>query len=102
MKKTEIHSSNRSPELDSVVAKHEKPVVRLPHRLPSRPLSSTVVVLSSRGGFEEDENEDEGMWDRNFVKTTLNKSNSKKKSESKKLGKGVKAADEKNALLQTA
>lgn len=29
--------TNRSPELDFVIAKHEAPTVRLPARLPSKP-----------------------------------------------------------------
>jgi len=92
----EIHSSNRSPELDYVVAKHEDPKVRLPRRLPSRPIGSTVVTARD---IEEEENEDEGMWDRGFAKTS---SLSKLRSELKRAGKAVKAAEGKFSMLATA
>jgi hypothetical protein len=75
---------NRSPELDFAIAKHEAPKVRLPKKLPSKPgveteestankynrsllLFTTPKDISSN--HEDDDNEDEGTWDRNFVKS---------------------------------
>lgn len=57
---------NRSPELDFVIAKFESPKLRLPPKLPSKP--SADAVLSQRDVEEEDEEED-GTWDRSFVKS---------------------------------
>ncbi len=44
--------------------------MRLPARLPSRP-SGSVVIASTRGAAsaEDEDNEEEGTWDRSFVKT---------------------------------
>lgn len=42
--------TNRSPELDSVISKHEAPKVRLPHRLPSRPDGGKEEVYHGKGG----------------------------------------------------
>ncbi|RYH29193.1 hypothetical protein EON65_09360 [archaeon] len=64
----ETHA-NRSPELDFAIAKHESPKVRLPKQLPSRPLTDAVVVSSQQGEREDEEQEEEGPWERNYVKT---------------------------------
>jgi hypothetical protein len=57
--------TNRSPELDFVIAKHESPTVRLPQRLPSRPRG----VLNQVEYIDGVDPEDEGVYDRIFVKT---------------------------------
>ena len=80
----EAHA-NRSPELDFAIAKHESPKVRLPKKLPSRPaleLEESRMSKYNRSLLlfhdpkedqestnEDDDQEDEGTWDRNFVKT---------------------------------
>lgn len=55
---------NRSPELDNVIAKFESPKLRLPPKLPSKP--SADMVHAAR---EEEDDEEEGTWDRTFVKS---------------------------------
>ncbi len=50
------------------MAKYEVPKARLPRHLPSKP--SEDSVSTSRDRAEEDDlEEEEGMWDRTFVKT---------------------------------
>eukprot|EP01032_Pedospumella_encystans_P011606 gene11606-13487_t len=60
--------TNRSPELDFVIAKHEAPTVRLPARLPSKPtggLDRSVDTPIAEG----EEPTDDGILDRLQVKT---------------------------------
>ena len=82
---------NRSPELDFVIAKFESPKLRLPPKLPSKP--SADAVLSQRDA-DEDEEEEDGTWDRSFVKSaslkTLKLSQFK---QPKKDGKGKNGAE---------
>jgi len=85
--------TNRSPELDFVIAKHEAPSVRLPYRLPSRPRS---IPTEQR----EDDNNDEdptaadGIADRLFFKTAA-------LNIIKKSNKLNKIGDESKMLLQS-
>lgn len=91
----ETHA-NRSPELDFAIAKHESPKVRLPKQLPSRPQDPTVLPSShgDRGGAVEDEdNEEEGPWERNFVKTSSLQSLRNTLKKSAKVNKVDKAAE---------
>ncbi len=92
----ETHA-NRSPELDFVIAKHEAPKVRLPARLPSRPNGSILVVRGAPS--EEEENDEEGTWDRTFVKTA---SINSLKSELKRAAKIGRADSRKVNMLSTA
>jgi hypothetical protein len=69
--------------LDFAIAKHEAPKVRLPRKLPTKPGSETEESSQSRynrslllptsaklgSSHEDEDNEDEGTWDRNFVKS---------------------------------
>ncbi|KAJ1432489.1 hypothetical protein B484DRAFT_429886 [Ochromonadaceae sp. CCMP2298] len=57
--------TNRSPELDFVIAKHEAPTVRLPYGLPSRP---KFVEEEEEQDYVDGEEPDEGVLDRLFVK----------------------------------
>lgn len=85
----EAHT-NRSPELDMVVAKHESPTVRLPKKLPTRPESdegerakvgplqdelhwnrANQTTANAVDYLEDDDDDehDEGYWNRSFVKS---------------------------------
>ena len=57
-------ASNRPPELDIVLQRFEAPKLRLPHKLPSRPNLDLVETPAERDDEDDDE---EGMWDRNFA-----------------------------------
>jgi len=83
---TNPETHHRSPELDFIVTKYESPKVRLPSKIPSRPQESNSIT--SREASEDlDEVEDEGMWDRLYVKTQSLKS---VKQELKKASRQIK------------
>lgn len=63
------NTNNRSPELDFAIAKHESPKVRLPKRLPSRPVVEKEESYERIESIDEDEQEDDGTWNRSYVKT---------------------------------
>lgn len=63
--------TNRSPELDFVIAKHEAPTVRLPLRLPSKPTGALPSSRVADTPLVTDDNEEpsiDGILDRNDVK----------------------------------
>jgi hypothetical protein len=71
--------NNRPPELDAVLQRFEAPKLRLPHKLPSRPILDAAETPSER---DEEEDDEEGMWDRNFALTqTLKFQKMKKQKE---------------------
>jgi hypothetical protein len=60
-----IVENNRPPELDLVLQRFESPKLRLPPKLPSRP---NLDTNDPKKEIAEDEDDDEeGMWDRNFA-----------------------------------
>jgi hypothetical protein len=59
----------RSPELEVAVSKFEHSTVRLPLKLPSKPVAS---IKSARTEEEEDQ-DDDGMLDRTYVKNQAEK-----------------------------
>lgn len=63
---------NRSPELDFAVSKLGNPTVRLPSRLPSKGTDGVGRIQSGRSN--DDEENEEGMWDRSFAKSQSLKS----------------------------
>ncbi len=52
-----------------MLARYEMPRARLPRNLPSKPSESMVATSRDRQDEEDAEDEEEGMWDRTFVKT---------------------------------
>eukprot|EP00981_Chlorochromonas_danica_P013878 scaffold7012_cov166-Ochromonas_danica.AAC.2 len=102
----ETHT-NRSPELDFAIAKYDSPKVRLPRQLPSRPHGDEMSVnahVQRNVTMEDEENEEEGPWERNFVKTASLQSlrnTLKKSAKSLKAEKGVPSSPDKAALSAT-
>lgn len=91
--------AHRSPELEALLLKYEKPKSRCPEKLPSRPLESDPAGTGrERLLAEEEDGEDEGTWDRTFVKTQSFKSlrTEMKKAASKK---GKQSTDELNSTV---
>ena len=80
---------NRSPELDLVLAKYESPKLRLPPKLPSKP--SVDIIYSQR---DDEEDEEEGTWDRTFVKSASIKSLRIEKSKAEKAQKEKEKASQ--------
>lgn len=66
----ETHS-HRSPELESVLLKYETPKARLPSVLPSKADDKATEggSISASEREEVDEDDEEGTWDRTFVKS---------------------------------
>ncbi len=60
-----LDTSNRPSELDLALQRFEAPTLRLPPNLPSRPILDTLESASDRD--HDDGDDDEGMWDRNYV-----------------------------------
>ncbi len=89
-------TGNRPPELDIVLQRFESPKLRLPPKLPSRPNLDSAQSIADKQ-IDEDDDDEEGMWDRNYAMTQSLKSlaKMKKMKESSKPGAttgGVPAA----------
>lgn len=83
--------TNRPPELDMVLSRFESPKLRLPPKLPSRPsLDPTTNAELERDGEEDDD--EEGMWDRQYAMSQSMRFLKMKKAKDHKGGPGMDAA----------
>lgn len=82
---------HRTPELEVALAKYEMPKSRLPSKLPSKPLESARVT-TTRDSDEENDDE-EGMWDRSFAKTQSVKNLRLEQKKASRLVRGDIAAE---------
>jgi len=85
-----MDSSNRPAELDLALQRFEAPTLRLPGALPSRPNADTLASESERDNEEDDD--EEGTWDRNYVL-----SQSMKFAKNKKAKEAMGRTDSKSA-----
>ena len=72
------------------MAKYERPSVRKPLKLASRPDDDLLLEDPTRPPEEADDSDDEGTWNRLFVKTQSSKN---VKSELKKASRQIKAGE---------
>jgi hypothetical protein len=83
--------TNRPPELDMVLSRFESPKLRLPPKLPSRPsLDPTSNAELERDG--EDDDDEEGMWDRQYAMSQSMRFVKMKKAKDPKGGPGMDAS----------